>query len=77
MLPGQNKKSMEKTGIYETKCRRCGVVHGWIYGDIGPLSVDEASFLEFLRDNIQYPRQSQCNVCEKDTVQDIVSYKIE
>lgn len=75
---GPKQKRMEKTGIYETKCRRCGVVHGWHYGDIGQSDDEEEEvyFFACMRDHIQHPSQSHCNVCEKDTIQDIVSYEI-
>ena len=57
---------------YETKCRRCGNLTEWHFS-----TVDRFTWMQFadaMQDHIEHPRQSKCDTCKKDTVQDVVAY---
>lgn len=63
---------MAKNYNYETKCRRCGLLTAWYFAEVG--NVAYGDFLLAITDYIQYPRAYKCNTCNKQTVQDVVSY---
>lgn len=57
---------------YETKCRRCGHLTQWYFSN--RFGFPFSDFLFAMNDKIASPRQMECKVCLKETVQDIVSY---
>jgi hypothetical protein len=57
---------------YETKCRRCGKLTKWRFSILDKITWGQ--FAEAMQDYIEHPRQNKCNTCEKQTVQDVVSY---
>lgn len=59
---------------YESKCRRCGTIVSWYFSDAD--KIVWKVFVDAMQDYIQYPRTMGCNKCEKQTIQDIVSYEI-
>ena len=58
--------------VYETKCRRCGKFHVWVYGE----AEESKAFLFVVRmaEMLKYPPQNPCKKCKKDTIQELVSY---
>lgn len=60
----------EKT--YQTKCRVCGTVHDWQYYPID--DPDNLGFLGYIKLHLLHPQLFVCEVCEYETIQDIVSY---
>jgi len=63
---------MDEQLIYETKCRRCGQLEEWSFGQRSQIEWFE--FSKAMIDYIQYPRARPCKKCKKDTVQDVVYY---
>jgi len=57
---------------YETKCRRCNTFHHWYFSQ--RTTVAWADFANSVQDFIGTPRQYDCDVCKRETVQDVVSY---
>ena len=61
-----------KQYIYETKCRRCGTISDWVFGDANRSEFND--FEKCMRDYIEEPRTFDCWDCKKVTVQDLVYY---
>lgn len=59
---------------YETKCRRCGKLHDWVFADKESFNITLSQFITAITDKITYPRSDRCLKCKKQTVQDVVSY---
>ena len=59
---------------YETKCRRCGHLTDWTFGDLEGIKADH--FIVGMFEFIDHPRQRFCAKCNKDTVQDLVSFQV-
>lgn len=60
---------------YETKCRRCAALHEWYFGDTGePTGLNFNHYVKAMEDKTDSPRLMNCTVCQKLTVQDVVSY---
>jgi len=61
----------KKEWTYETKCRRCGCTCNW-----KSRAIEHIDFRMAVIDKIQNPFQLYCRVCEKHTVQEVVSYEL-
>lgn len=57
---------------YETKCRRCGEIYIWWFGNTPDIRYED--FRYSMYDKIQVPRLIGCRKCDRATVQDIVAY---
>lgn len=57
---------------YETKCRRCDNFQDWFHTYRTRLEWIE--FANTMMDFTKEPRLLYCQICNKDTVQDVVSY---
>ena len=64
--------SKETSLTYETKCRRCGCYNYTWFSERS--KTEWIAFANAMQDHIANPRQTQCDVCEKPTVQDVTSY---
>ena len=60
------------TLTYETKCRRCGNFEDWFFAE--KTKENYNYFIIAITDYIQNPRSYRCKICDKHTVQDVVSY---
>lgn len=58
--------------IYQTKCRKCGMIHDWYFASRSSIEWDVFSFA--MNDYIKEPRQFYCSKCVRKTVQEIVSF---
>jgi len=65
----------KKCWTYETKCRRCGKLTTWVFCEVG--QIDNTRVLDAIHNKIIQPRLERCDVCKKNTIQDIVSYEKE
>lgn len=58
--------------IYQTKCRKCGMIHEWNFASRSIVKWELFSIA--MNDYIKEPRQFSCSSCVRKTVQDIVSF---
>lgn len=61
-----------KNLTYETKCRRCGELTEWVYGE-----ADRIEYMRFAKHMLEFVQVSpsrNCKNCKKSTVQDVVWY---
>lgn len=66
-------KAMENNVLtYEHKCRRCGKVTEIFYSERNQTTW--LRFAEHMSDMVTTPRCEQCEVCERHTIHDIISY---
>lgn len=63
-----------ETRNYETKCRRCGNISEWSGLPKEKSTEKSIKQIKYFHDLVINPRQYDCDVCEKRTVQDVVSY---
>lgn len=59
---------------YETKCRRCGKLHDWVFADREAFDITFSQFLKAMMEKITYPTTANCKECKKPTLQDLVAY---
>lgn len=60
---------------YETKCRRCGEIHEWVfYSDPSKTDFENWQALHrYITEIFSSPATIECNLCDKMTIQDYVS----
>jgi len=69
-----NNKSPENFYFYETKCRRCNSFYDWLTLDKREFSYEH---FKFVADQyIAVPKLHPCQVCGKQTIQDVVAYDV-
>lgn len=61
-----------KEYTWETKCRKCSKIKEWFFS--GADAFEYKDFQLAMQDHIASPRSMYCDVCLKETVQDVVSY---
>jgi len=61
----------------ETKCRRCGTLHEWQFVSGNQYSEHtRLSFIDQINAKINEADSDWCRKCNKNTIQDLVSYEI-
>lgn len=59
---------------YETKCRRCNTLTFWHF--MSRKDLDWMVFGKSMNDYLTKPRMHRCSKCERETIQDVVSYTL-
>jgi hypothetical protein len=59
--------------IYEIKCRRCGGLSEFVFGQKEYITLEQ--FSRWYYEHMTFPMIQDCTPCNKKTVQDIVSVK--
>ena len=62
----------DKSLKYESKCRRCGHIEEWHFMDGYVAEWNRLHHWVF--EHANFPEIGECRVCNKTTLQDIVSY---
>lgn len=57
---------------YEAKCRRCG--NKILYSGINQMDFTKEQITEWKHEKITYPFLENCDECQVETVQDIISF---
>lgn len=60
--------------IYKTKCRVCGSIHEWYFGESN-LENWKNLHIFYVCEHLSFPIVSRCDKCEEvHAVQDVISY---